>query len=159
MKKKFWLILFPVIFLSAYAKIAAQKTDSSAADGSWTGEYRYSFSERGGSGYSDATEYTLTIGNAGGESGCHFVVQGPQMSNADYKCRAETKGDKLTFYFVESLEPTGDGQIRRMKSGYVIGSLVRVAARGKTRYRLESGRYRFAITPTATNPVYFKKVN
>lgn len=158
MKKKFLMILFSAIFLSAYAKTAAQKIDSSAVDDSWNGEYRYSFSERG-SGYADVTEYVLTIGGAGGGSGCRFVVEGLQLNNADYECRAEGKGDRLTFYFVKSLEPAGDGQIGRMKSGHVIGSLVRVTARGKTRYRLESGRYRFAITPSAKNPVYFKKVN
>ena len=159
MKKKFLMILFPIIFLSAHAKIAAQKIDSSAVDASWTGEYHYSFSERGGSGYADVTEYVLTVGGVSGDSNCRFVVEGSQLNNADYECRAEGKGDRLTFYFIKSLEPAGDGQVRRMKSGDVIGSLVRVVARGKTRCRLESGRYRFAMTPTAKNPVYFKKTN
>ena len=156
------LVLFVTLF--SVSNVSAQVAKTSAVrppanPDEWVGEYHYAYSEKGGSGYVDVTDYTLTISRQANSLGCHFVATGPQLNNADYQCRVVIKGNTLTFIFVKDLSGTNDSA-EYLRPGNVIGALIKVTVRGQTRYRLDnSGVYVIAMLSIPTRPKYFTKKN
>lgn len=161
MKKiRFLLVLLnsAIICLLLAAGVSAQRqTISPMNNDDWVGEYSYTYTEgKTEGGDVPVVDYLLVVSAKGDSLIAHFTVDGYQAYN-DYSYTAKANGNQLDLYFLKDLgDPDMQGTSgKRLRKGQMVGSLVKITVRGKTKYQYKNGAYEISFRPQ--NPVYFKK--
>lgn len=157
--KKISYLLFCLCFLILFATtVSAQRqTKSPVNNDDWVGEYKYTYTEgKTQGGDVPVIEYLLVVSEKSGSLVVHFTVDGYQAYK-DYSYTAKVAGNQLNLYFLKDL---GDPDMRgtggkRLRKGQLVGTLVKITVRGKTKYQYKNGAYEISFRPQ--NPIYFKK--
>ena len=136
-------------FLLFVIDISAQRSvQTSIANDDWVGKYEYTYTEgKTAGGWVPVIEYVLIVSREGDSLVARFTADGYQTYH-DYAYTAKANGSQLDFYFLRDLN---DGDVsgikRRFKKGQLVGSLVKITSRGKTRYMCKNGGYQISFNP------------